>query len=89
MNFSNFLLMRHEILLLVITMILLIAEIFIHKDKKNSIVHLAIFLFGTHTAIGFLPIEEGNLFGGSFQTNNLIHLFKNILNIGVFILLLQ
>ena len=89
MNFSNFLLMRQEILLLVITMLLLIAEIFIHKDKKNSIVHLAIFLFGTHTAIGFLPIEQGNLFGGSFQTNNLIHLFKNILNIGVFILLLQ
>ena len=89
MNFSNFLLMRHEILLLAIIMVLLIGEIFIHKDKKNSIIHLAIFLFGIHTAIGFFAIEESSLFGGMFRTNNMIHLFKNILNIGVLILLLQ
>ncbi len=89
MNFSNFLLMRHEILLLVITMVLLIAEIFIHKDKKSSIVHLAIFLFGIHTAIGFFPVEENHLFGGMFHTNAMIHFFKNILNVGVLILLLQ
>ena len=89
MNFSNFLLMRHEILLLVITMVLLIAEIFIHKDKKSSIVHLAIFLFGIHTAIGFLPVEENSLFGGMFRTNTMIHFFKNVLNVGVLILLLQ
>lgn len=89
MNFSNFLLMRHEILLLVITMVLLIAEIFIHKDKKSSIVHLAIFLFGIHTAIGFFPMEENHLFGGMFHTNAMIHFFKNILNVGVLILLLQ
>ena len=89
MNFSNFLLMRHEILLLVITMVLLIAEIFIHKDKKSSIVHLAIFLFGIHTAIGFFPVEENSLFGGMFHTNAMIHFFKNILNVGVLILLLQ
>lgn len=89
MNFSNFLLMRHEILLLVITMVLLIAEIFIHKDKKSSIVHLAIFLFGIHTAIGFFPVEENHLFGGMFHSNAMIHFFKNILNVGVLILLLQ
>ena len=89
MNFSNFLLMRHEILLLVITMVLLIAEIFIHKDKKGSIVHLAIFLFGIHTAIGFFNVEENQLFGGMFRTNAMIHFFKNILNVGVLILLLQ
>lgn len=89
MNFSNFLLMRHEILLLAIIMVLLIGEIFIHKDKKSSIIHLAIFLFGIHTAIGFFAIEESSLFGGMFRTNNMIHLFKNILNVGVLILLLQ
>ena len=89
MNFSNFLLMRHEILLLTITLLLLIGEIFINKNKKSSLVHLAIFLFGIHTAIGFFAIDECSIFGGSFQTNNLIHLFKNVLNIGVFILLLQ
>jgi NADH-quinone oxidoreductase subunit N len=89
MNFSSFLLMRHEILLLAIILLLLIGEIFINSNKKSSIVHLAIFLFGIHTAIGFLAIEESSLFGGMFRTNNLIHFFKNVLNIGVFILLLQ
>lgn len=89
MNLSSFLIMRHEILLLAIALLLLVAEIFISKNKKGSIVHLAIFLFGIHTVIGFLPLEETSIFGGMFQTNNLIHFFKNVLNIGVFILLLQ
>jgi len=81
--------MRHEILLLGIILLLIIAEIFINQNKKSSIVHLAIFLFGIHTIIGFFTIEEGSLFGGMFHTNGLIHFFKNVLNIGVFILLLQ
>ncbi|MBI9040027.1 NADH-quinone oxidoreductase subunit N [Lutibacter sp.] len=89
MNLSSFLLMRHEILLLAITLLLLVGEIFISKSKKSSLVHLAIFLFGFHTAVGFFHIDECSIFGGSFQTNNLIHFFKNVLNIGVFILLLQ
>jgi len=81
--------MRHEILLLTITLLLLIGEIFINKNKKGSLVHLAIFLFGIHTAVGFLQLDESSLFGGMFRTNTMIHFFKNILNIGVFILLLQ
>jgi len=89
MNFSSFLVMRQEILLLAITLLLLVAEIFINKHKKSSIVHLAIFLFGIHTAIGFLPLDECSIFGGMFKTNKLIQLFKNVLNIGVLILLLQ
>lgn len=89
MSLNSFLLMRHEILLLAITLLLIIGEIFIPKHKKGSIVHLALFLFGIHTVVGFLAIEESSLFGGMFQTNNLIHFFKNTLNIGVLVLLLQ
>jgi len=81
--------MRQEILLLTIILLLLIGEIFIPKNKKSSLVHLALFLFGIHTVAGFYAIDESSIFGGSFQTNNLIHFFKNVLNIGVFILLLQ
>ena len=89
MELSSFLSMRHEILLLAITLLVLIGEIFIPQNKKHSIVHLAIFLFGLHTIIGFLPTDESSLFGGMFRTNGMIHFFKNVLNIGVFILLLQ
>lgn len=89
MNLSNFLLMRQEIILLTIILILVAAEISIPKEKKQSVVHLAIFLFGIHTIVGFLPNAEGSLFGGMFRTNTLIHFFKNVLNVGVLILLLQ
>ncbi|MEN8789635.1 MAG: NADH-quinone oxidoreductase subunit N [Flavobacteriaceae bacterium] len=81
--------MRHEVVLLLIIMAILIAEIALPSKKKASIIHLGIFLFGIHTIIGFLPLEENQLFGGMFHTNGLIHLVKNILNIGVLILLLQ
>ncbi|MCK5400349.1 MAG: NADH-quinone oxidoreductase subunit N [Flavobacteriaceae bacterium] len=89
MNIDSFLLMRHEILLLAIVLLLIVAEIFINQNKKGSIVHLAIFLFGIHTIVGFFAIDESSLFGGMFRTNGLIHFFKNILNIGVLVLLLQ
>ena len=89
MNFSSFLLMRQEIALLAIILLLVIAEIFIPKHKKVSIIHLVVFLFGIHTIVGFFEIDESNLFGGMFRTNHLIHFFKNVLNIGVLILLLQ
>ncbi|VAV84739.1 NADH-ubiquinone oxidoreductase chain N [hydrothermal vent metagenome] len=89
MDFSSFLLMRHEILLLAIILLLVVAEIFMPQNKKSSIVHLAIFLFGIHTIVGFFAIDEGSLFGGMFHTDGLIHFFKNVLNIGVLILLLQ
>jgi len=89
MDFSNFLLMRHEIILLAVILLLIMGEVFIASNKKSSIVHLAIFLFGIHTIVGFLTIDYGSLFGGMFHTNALIQFFKNILNVGVLILLLQ
>jgi len=81
--------MRHELVLLAIILVLIIAEIFIPLNKKSSIVHLAIFMFGVHTIVGCFGIPDGSLFGGMFHTNALIHFFKNVLNVGVFILLLQ
>ncbi|GGK22629.1 NADH-quinone oxidoreductase subunit N [Yeosuana aromativorans] len=81
--------MRQEIILLTIILLLVTAEISISKTKKHSIVHLAIFLFGIHTLVGFFPTDTGSLFGGMFHTNALIHFFKNVLNVGVLILLLQ
>ena len=89
MDLSNILLMRFEVILLVVILLLIVGEIFISQAKKDAVIHLSIFLFGLHTAIGFLNLEEGRLFGGMFHTNAMIELFKNILNIGVLILLLQ
>lgn len=89
MNLNSFIAMRQEISLLIIILLLIVGEIFVNKNKKGSLVHLALFLFGIHTIIGFFAIEETSLFGGMFRTNTLIHFFKNALNVGVLVVLLQ
>jgi NADH-quinone oxidoreductase subunit N len=76
-------------LLLAVTLLVLVVDIITHKNKKGSIVHLVIMLFGIHTVVGFFAMDSGSLFGGSFRTNDMIYFFKNVLNVGVFILLLQ
>jgi len=88
MDLSNFFsIMRGEIILTVVIILLLIAEIAV--KNKDKIIYLALFLFFVHTVIGFLGVQEGTLFGGMFQTNATINTFKNILNTGVLIVLLQ
>ncbi len=86
MNLNTFLLMRHEIVLAIAILFLLLADIFIDDKKKINLV--AIGLFAIHTIIGFLPIGTGTLFGEMFVTNPLIANFKNILNIGVLLIAL-
>ena len=89
MNWESLLLMRNELGLLAVILLLLIFEIFSTKEQKGKIVSVAIVLFILHTVVGFIPLNEGTLFGGMFKTHALLYFFKNTLNIGVLILLLQ
>ena len=89
MSWESLLLMRNEMGLLAVIILLLIFEIFSSKAQKGKIVSVAIVLFIIHTVIGFLPLHQGTLFGGMFKTHTLLYFFKNTLNIGVLILLLQ
>jgi len=68
-------------------LIILVAEL--STENKKSIINLSILLFLVATLIGFLPAQEGSLFGDMYRTDRLTILMKNILNIGTFILLLQ
>ncbi|MGA3013669.1 MAG: NADH-quinone oxidoreductase subunit N [Bacteroidales bacterium] len=81
--------MRHELLLVAITVILLLVEIFLPQDKKNKIILPAIILMALVTIVGFIPGPIGVLFGGMYGTSPLILLMKNILNIGVLIIFIQ
>ena len=83
------LIMRHELLLVAITVILLLVEIFLPQDKKHKIILPAILLMALVTIIGFIPGPTGVLFGGMYGTSPLILLMKNILNIGVLIIFTQ
>lgn len=83
------LIMRHELLLVAITVILLLVEIFLPQDKKHKIILPAILLMVLVTIAGFIPGPTGVLFGGMYGTSPLILLMKNILNIGVLIIFIQ
>ena len=78
MDITDFILMKHELLLTIVTLIILISEIFF--TDKRKIIPLSITLFGLYTIFGFFGNETGDLFGGMYQNSKLITLMKNILN---------
>jgi NADH-quinone oxidoreductase subunit N len=81
--------MRHELLLTVAALIMLIAEIATSEKNTKRLIPFFIGIFTVITIVGFLPAESGILFGGSYQSNSLTVLMKNVLNIGVLIIFLQ
>jgi len=89
MRLGTFLIMRHEMLLIAAALTVLIAEIFWDPDRKKSITLFSILLFAVITIIGFLPSAEGSLFGGMYISSGTTLLMKNILNIGVLLVLIQ
>jgi NADH-quinone oxidoreductase subunit N len=89
MNFSDILTMRHELMLTLLALVILIIDLNLHNRNKHLIISLTLGLFFIHTLVGFLPAENSTLFGGMYRTNPLLVMMKNILNVGVLIVLLQ
>jgi NADH-quinone oxidoreductase subunit N len=89
MSLQDFLTMRHELLLTVAAILILILEIFRNPAKKKGIITFSTVVFGLITLIGMIPVPEGILFGGMYVSSQVTTLMKNILNIGVLIVLIQ
>jgi len=89
MSLDNFLIMRHELLLTVAALLVLIAEISWNPEKKRSISQFAVILFSLITVIGFFPSPTGSLFGGMYESTGIRLIMKNILNVGALIVLIQ
>jgi NADH-quinone oxidoreductase subunit N len=89
MHLTDFLTMRNELLLTFVAVIVLIADLGMGRDKKSNTIPLAIGLFFIVLIVGFLPGKTGILFGGMYRSTGLTMLMKNILNIGLFIVILQ
>ncbi len=81
--------MRHELLLVAVLLIVLVAEIFWDPAKKKNIPVLTVVLFGIITLVGFLPVPEGSLFGNMYLVSPIRIVMKNVLNVGVLIVLIQ
>ncbi len=89
MNFSDILTMRHELVLTLIALVVLIIDLNLHNRDKHFIIPITLSLFFIHTVIGFLPSQASTLFGGMYRTTTLLVTMKNVLNVGVLIILLQ
>jgi NADH-quinone oxidoreductase subunit N len=89
MSAGQFFLMRNEILLSLLLLIVLVTEIYSAGHSRKGIIILSIAGFSIITIAGFLPITEGNLFGGMFLSSRTTWFMKNVLNLGVLIILLQ
>jgi NADH-quinone oxidoreductase subunit N len=89
MNAAQFMLMRNEVLLSILLLVILVAEMTAVKKNRGGVIAISMIGFFLITLAGFLPLEEGNLFGGMFQTSRTTQFMKNILNIGLCIVFLQ
>ena len=89
MDLGQFMLMRHEMLLTITAVAILIAEVATSEKNKARIIPFALGLFGLVTLLGFIPGETGTLFGGSYQASALTSFMKNTLNLAVLIIFLQ
>ena len=89
MSFSDILTMRHEVMLTILALLVLIIDLNLSNRNKQLIIPITLSLFFVLTLAGFLPSAEIELFGGMYRTNPLLIMMKNILNIGVLIILLQ
>jgi len=89
MEARDFLLMRHELLLVIAALGVLVIDLALPREKRKTIVLPATVIFALVTIIGFFPCDDGILFGGMYRTNALIVLMKNILNFGVLLVFMQ
>lgn len=93
MDYSQFLVMKQEICLLVVFLLVFLNDIFLPRRAQQGIGAIACLLFGLFTVFGFFPqvIGAGSVsaFAGMYETSPVIVNIKNILNLGVLIVMVQ
>ena len=89
MEIGQFLIMRNELLLTLAAVAVLIFDLANRDVHRNRVIPFAMIVFGIVSLVGFLPGTTGSLFGGSFVSNDLTVLMKNILNMAALIIFLQ
>lgn len=86
MSIYSYLLLRFEVVITLIIFILLVLKLNdADKKEKSFLIGMNVLLL-VNFLIGFLPMNEGNLFMGFFRSNGLLVLQKNILNLGLLLI---
>ena len=89
MDYSQFLLMPQEIGLLLVFLLVFIYDTFMPERTKRYMPVFTVIMFALYTIYCFCPIQAGEAFGGMFEANAPTWVMKNILNVGVLLVLMQ
>ena len=93
MDYSQFLVMKQEICLLVVFLLVFLNDTFLPRKAQGGIGAIACVLFGVYTVLGFFPQILGSYaqmaFAGMYETSPVIATIKNILNVGALIVMVQ
>lgn len=95
MDYSQFLVMKEELSLIVVIFILVVADLFMSPDahkrdgksKLNTL--LPVILMAIHTIINFMPNPPADVFGGMYHYVPMMSIVKNILNISTLVVFLM
>jgi hypothetical protein len=89
MDLSNYLLMKHELSMIVVFLLLICYDLFASDNAKKYYFPVACGIFLIHTVFCFFIKDDGSSFAGMYVTGPAYLTIKNILNIGVFLIFLQ
>ncbi len=92
MDYSQFLAMKQEIGLLVVFLLVFLYDTFMPKKALNATAGFTCVIFAVFTALSFFCLgSTGNetAFSGMYVTGPVMAAIKNILNVGVLIVLIQ
>ena len=94
MDYSQFLAMKQEIALLVVFLLVFLYDTFMPKGAQKSLPAFSVVLMLIITAAGLCGCLLGQTdnvvaFSGMYETSPVIAAIKNILNVGVVIVLIQ
>lgn len=90
MDYSQFLLMPQEIGLLLVFLLVFIYDTFMPERTQRYMPVFTVIMMALYTIYCFCcPAAVGEAFGGMFESNAPTWVMKNILNVGVLLVLLQ
>ena len=90
MDYSQFLLMPQEIGLLLVFLLVFIYDTFMPERSQRYMPIFSVIMIALYTIYCFcFPAGVGEAFGGMFESNAPTWVMKNILNVGVVLVLLQ
>ena len=89
MDYSQFLMMPQEIGLLLVFLLVFLYDTFMPQRSQRMLPLFTTILFAIYTVLAFIPMGFGESFGAMFESTPATWVMKNVLNVGVFIVLLQ